>query len=134
MDTLDNYTVTYKHLNIQEPDTVLWKEILNLMCTDAALGIKLQCRREYGSSDYDVRATKLHKLNEGQLKGLPANNLVSERDLSKFSTLSQVANFRNYQFKAKGIRNDMTLYKANKVKVDQLARKLRKVLESREKE
>ena len=134
MDTLDNYTVTYKHLNIQEPDTVSWKEIRNLMCTDAALDIKLQCRREYGFSDDDVRATKLHKLNERQLKGIPTNNLVAERDLSKFSPLSQVVKFCNYQFKAKVIQNDMTLYKANKVKVDQLPRKLRKVLESKEKE
>ena len=63
MDTLDNYTVTYNSLKIQEPERVLWNEILNLMCTDAALGIKLQCRREYAFSDDDVRATKLHKLN-----------------------------------------------------------------------
>ena len=118
MDTLDNYTVTYNSLNIQEPERVLWNEILNLMCTDAALGIKLQCRREYVFSNDDVRATKLHKLNEGQLKGLPTNNLVSERDLSKFSPLSQVAKFCSYQFKAKGIRNDMTLWRANKVKKD----------------
>ena len=79
----------YKHLNIQEPDTVLGKEILNLMCTNAALGIKLQCGREYGFSDHDVRAIELHKLNKGELKGLQTNNLVTERDLSKFSHLSQ---------------------------------------------
>ena len=89
MDTLDNYNVIYKHLNIQEPDTVLGKEILNLMCTNAALGIKLQCGREYGFSDHDVRAIELHKLNKGELKGLQTNNLVTERDLSKFSHLSQ---------------------------------------------
>ena len=102
MDMVDNYTVTYKHLNIQEPDTVLGKEILNLMCNDARLGIKLQCRREYGFSD-GVRATELHKLNKRELKGLPTNNLVTERDLSKLSSLSEVAKFRNYQLKAKGI-------------------------------
>ena len=101
IDTLDNYTVTYKHLNIQEPDTVLGKEILNLMCTDAALGIKLQCGIEYGFSDDDVKANELHKLNEGELKGLPTNNLVT--DLPKFSHLSEVSQFCNYQFKAKGI-------------------------------
>ena len=48
MDTLDNYTVTYKHLKIQESDTVMGKEILNLMSAVAALGIKLQWGREYG--------------------------------------------------------------------------------------
>ena len=103
MDRLDNYTVTYQHLNIQEPHTVLGKEILNLMCTDAAVGIKLHCGREYCFSDDEVRATELHKLNERKLKGLPTNNLETERDLSKFSHLSELATFPNYQFKVKGI-------------------------------
>ena len=134
MDRLDNYTVTYQHLNIQEPHTVLGKEILNLMCTDAAVGIKLHCGREYCFSDDEVRATELHKLNEGKLKGLPTNNLETERDLSKFSRLSEVATVPNYHFKVKGIWNDITFYKTSKGEVDQLARKLQKVLESREKE
>ena len=67
-----------------------------MMCNDAALGVKLQCGKEYGFSDDDVRATELHKLIEGELKGLPSNNLVTKRDLSKFSCLSDVAKFRNY--------------------------------------
>ena len=124
MDTLDNYTVTYKHLKIQESDTVMGKEILNLMSAVAALGIKLQWGREYGFLDDDVRATELRKLNAEELKGLPTNNLVTERDLSKFIRLSEVAKFRNYQFKAKGIQKDITLYKASKGEVDQEARKL----------
>ena len=67
-----------------------------MMCNDAALGIKLQCGKKYGFSDDDVRAIELHKLNEGELKSLPSNNLVTERDLSKFSRLSDVAKFRYY--------------------------------------
>ena len=51
--------------------------------------------------DDDVRANELHKLNEGELKGLPTNTLVT--DLPKFSHLSEVSKFCNYQFKAKGI-------------------------------
>ena len=97
VDTLENYTVIYKHLNIQETDTTLGKEVLNLMCKDAAVGIKLQCGREYSFSCEDARATELHKLTEGQLKGLPTNNLF------KFSRLAEVAKYHNYQFKAKGI-------------------------------
>ena len=134
VDTLENYTVIYKHLNIQGPDTTLGKEVLYLMCKDAAVGIKLQCGREYVFLCEDARATELHKLTEGQLKGLPTNNLITERDLSKFSQLAEVAKYRNYQFKAKGIRNDMTLYKSNKGEVLSVARKLRKVLDSHEKE
>ena len=90
IDALDNYTVTYKHLNLQEPDTVLGKEILNLMSTDRALGIKLQCGIEYGFSDDDVRANELHELNDVVLRGLPTNNLVT--DLPKFSHLSEYLN------------------------------------------
>ena len=81
-----------------------------------------------------MRATELRKLNAEELKGLPTNNLVTERDLSKFIRLSEVAKFRNHQFKAKGIQKDITLYKASKGEVDQEARKLWRVLESREKE
>ena len=73
-------------------------------------------------------------LSAKELKGLATNNLVTERDLSKFSRLSEVAKFCNHKFKANGIRNDMTLYKSNKGEVYQVVRKLQKVLESREKE
>ena len=102
------------------------------MCIDAAEGLKLQCGREYGFSSDEARATQLHKLTESQLQGLPTNNLVTERDLSKFSRLAEVAKFRNKNFKAKGIRNDMTLYQSNKGEVQNLARKIRKVLQQRE--
>ena len=90
-----------------------------MMCTDAADGIKLQCGREYGFSDPDIkpRATELDKLSAEdfylRIKLLPTNNLDTERDLSKFSRLPGVARLRNKGFKAKGIRNDMTLYQSN---------------------
>ena len=102
------------------------------MCIDAAEGLKLQCGREYGFSSDEARATQLHKLTESQLQGLPTNNLVTETDLSKFSRLAEVAKLRNKNFKAKGIRNDMTLYQSNKGEVQNLARKIRKVLQQRE--
>ena len=50
MDKSKNYLVLQKHLNIQEPDTDLEKEMLNLICLDTADGVKLQCGREYGFS------------------------------------------------------------------------------------
>ena len=39
METLSDYIVLYKHLNIQEPSTELEKEILHQMCLDAAATI-----------------------------------------------------------------------------------------------
>ena len=47
METLSEYIVKYKHLNIQEPSTELEKEMLHKMCLDAAETIDRQCGREY---------------------------------------------------------------------------------------
>ena len=134
MNTLNRYSVMYKHLPIDEPNNELGKEITRRMCIDAADGIKLQCGREYGFSGSDVRATQLDKLPPTELSGLLTNNLDTERDLSKFSRLSEVAKFRNNKFSAKGIRNDMTFYKSGKGEVQNITRKIRKVLEDRENE
>ena len=90
MDTLNEYSVIYKHLQINEPDSELGKEILKRMWVDAAEGIKLQCGREYGFSEIKPRATQLDKVTPAELLGLPTNNLDTERDLSKFSRLSDL--------------------------------------------
>ena len=47
MDTLKDYLVLYNHLNIQEPDSELGKELLNLMSLDPVERLKLHCGREY---------------------------------------------------------------------------------------
>ena len=67
------------------------------MCVDAANAVKLQCGSEYGFADDSElpRATQLDKLTEEELFGLPTNNLNTEKDFSKFSRLSELANFRN---------------------------------------
>lgn len=133
MDTLKEYIVIYKHLQIKEPDSDLENQVIKRMCIDAAEGIKLQCGREYGFSDKEARATQLDKLTPDELRGLPTNNLDTERDLSKFSRLAEVAKFRNNKFKGKGIRNDMTLFQSKIGKVQTIARRVTKVLENREK-
>ena len=74
MNTLREFSVVCKHLPIEEPDSELGKEIIKLMCIDAAEGIKLQCGREYGFSKSDARATQLDKLAPNELSGLPTNN------------------------------------------------------------
>ena len=76
-DTLEEFIVVYKHVPVEEPVIELGKEIINMMCLDAAAGIKLQCGREYGFADPSdkVRATELHKLSEEELQGLATNNL-----------------------------------------------------------
>ena len=102
------------------------------MCTSAASAVKLQCGREYGFGDDKARATNLSLLNDSDLEGLPTNNLIAERDLSRFDRKANVAKSRNRRFNAKNIRNDMVLYKSKKeIKLDKLSKKLLIVLSNR---
>ena len=70
------------------------------------------------------------------LKGLPTNNLDTERDFSICSRLSEVARFRNRKFSAKGIRmrNGMTLFKSKKGEEQNIIKKVANVLNTREKQ
>ena len=92
---------------------------------------KLQCGREYGFVDDSQlpKATQLNKLTEDKLFGLSTKNLSTERDFSKFSHLSEVRKFRNYRFQAKGIRNDMTLYKSKTGLVQSITKQIKNVLQ-----
>ena len=125
MHTLDKYHVSYKHLPVAEPDSELLKEILYPMCAHAPYRVKLKCGREHGFADDSQlpRATQLEKLTEDELFGLPIHNLSTERDFSKFSHLS------NYRFQAKGIRNDMTLYKSKTGLVQNITEQVKNVLQ-----
>ena len=60
---------------------------------------------------------ELSTLAANELEDLLTNNLVTERDLSRFNREAQVAKSRNRQFKVKNIRNNMVLYKKQKVKL-----------------
>ena len=99
----------------------------------AASAVKLQCGREYGFGDDKARATDFSLLNDSDLEGLPTNNLIAERDLSRFDREANVAKSRNRRFKAKNIRNNMVLYKSkNEIKLDKLSKKLPIILSNRE--
>ena len=64
-----------------------------------------------------------------ELEGLPTNNLITERDLSRFDREAKVAKCCNRRFKAKNIWNNMILYKTEKqVKLDKLAQKIMEIL------
>ena len=73
-----------------------------MMCISAAGAINLQCGREYGfSTGEKLRAIDLSSFALEQLVGLPPNNLVTERDLSKFDREARVAKSRNRNLKQK---------------------------------
>ena len=102
-----------QHMNIQEPDSKLGPKILEDFCLAAAEAIKTQCGREYGFANKNekTRAIVLSELHIDELEGLPANNLMAERDFSKFDCLSKVGKNCNCKCEAKVIRNSMNLIK-----------------------
>ena len=111
--SLETYRVKWTHvqMNKQELESDLEQLIIKEMCTSAAEGLELQCSKEYwASGDQRLRATQLHKLTEDERKHLPTENLCSERYLARFGSLAaQSASHSNKFFKAKRIRDDLTL-------------------------
>ena len=114
-DTLANYHVEWTHVEIVKdgPQSELDHFLLGEMCLQAAIGVELQCKREYWSDDAEAgaaRATRIHKLTYEQRKNLPSNNLNCERYLAKFGYLaSQSSVHSNKLFKPKRIRDDLML-------------------------
>ena len=132
VDTLKAFQLDIRRINIKEPSE-LGLQIINDMCLFAAEAIKLQCGREYGFTDgEEQRATVLATEESEKLVGLPTNNLITERDFSKFGRLAKVAKSRNRKFTAKGIRDSMVLFKSDNVKVDRLTKEITKLLSHHE--
>ena len=138
MDTLEQYLVKYSHIVISPPtnetETLL---LLEPMCLNASKSTMLQCRREYDFADKNkpARATQLNLLTAEELVQLPTNNIPSERIFSVFDRKAVAAKSRNHKFKAKSIRNDMTLYQSSVSNIpDQKVSGILKIPNAREKE
>ncbi|KAG1655098.1 CAAX prenyl protease 2 [Nymphon striatum] len=133
IETLQNYIVSIHGMPTPTLSNNLSTKIIAMMCATAASAVKLQCGREYGFSEVKLRATDLSLLSDKDLEGLPTNNLVAERDFSRFDREARVAKSRNRRFKAKNIQNNMVLYKCSKeIKIDKLSRTLAAILSCRE--
>ena len=104
IDTLQNYVVSVHGISSPVLTNNLSTKILKMMCTSAASAVKLQCGREYGFGDDKARATDLSLLNGSDLEGLPTNNLIVERDLSRFDREANLAKSRSRRFKTKNIQ------------------------------
>ena len=132
--TLDKFVVSIHGVSTPKLSTDAAKAIMREMCVPAAEAIKLQCRREYGFSDQRQHATDLSKLTASDRSGLPTNNCISERDLSKFDKESILSKCRNRKFRAKNIRNNMMLYKCKRAtKIDRVSKRITVTLLAREK-
>ena len=70
----------------------------------------------------------ISSLSSKELHGLPSNNCISERDLSKFDQEAVISRCRNRRFKAKNIRNNIVLYKSKEVKINNLSRNISLIL------
>ena len=133
--TLQKFIVSIHGIPNPTLTSEISQTIVNEMCISAAAAIKLQCAREYGFSDEDekLRTTDLSVLTNEELEGLPTNNLITERDLSRFDREARVSKCRNRRFKAKNIRNNMVLYKnKSEYKIDKTSRKICTILLERE--
>lgn len=112
MDTLKNFHVEWKHVNMAaHQPTSLESMILNQMCQEAAKGVEVQCAREYwGDPNLQQRAAELFKMSPDQIKNLPTHNLDAERDLARMGYLASLsAAHSNKKFKGKRIRDDLVL-------------------------
>ena len=122
VDTLSKFIVSIHGMSTPTLSSDLSKRIVDKLCISAAASVKLQCGKKYGFSDVEKRATDLSTLASNELEDLPANNLVTERDLSRFDREAQVAKSRNRRFKTKNIQNNMVLYKAKgEIKFDKVS-------------
>ena len=138
MNTLDNFSVQYRHLTVNTPSSDMDKALLNEMCHDAAKCIDLQCGREYGFGNHaDVndppRATQIYKLTPAEMDGLETNNILAERKLGVFDIKALCAKSRNYKFKAKSLRDNMVLHDSSfRNTPDHQLKQIMKVLNTRE--
>ena len=114
-----------QHINIQEPDSKLSQKILEDFCLAAPKVIKTQCGQEYGfvNENEKTRATVLPELHIDVLEGLPINNLIVEREFSKFDCLLKVGKSCNRMFKVKDIRNSINLINSDNFEVEKIAKK-----------
>lgn len=135
-DSLKNFVIPMRNISIPALTNAVVIRLVELMCVEAAEGIRLQCGREYGfgQNTEKERATDISKLTLEERKDLPTNNLITERNLSVFDQrASKSARCRNRKFTAKGIRNDMVLYKSKVSEVEKSSKKLTRLLCEREK-
>ena len=97
----------------------------------------LQCGRECGFADKNEPApeTQLNLLTAQELAQLATNNIPTEKIFLVFDRKAVAAKSRNHKFKAKSIRNDMTLYQSSVSNIpDQKVSAILKILNAREKE
>ena len=80
------------------------------------------------------RATDISLVSHEERRTMPTDNVIAERDFAKFDHLARVAKYRNNRFTAKGIREDMMLYKSTEGVANKTTKIVVKVLQIIEKD
>ena len=130
-DTLQDFKVNYKHVTIPALATEAEKEVINRMCVEVAKGFELQCGREYGFGISELsshQTTELHKLQPEELKSMPTNNIIFEHLLATFSHCADVSKFRNKNFSAKGMKDNIVLHQTHQSTVLSITKTVQKLL------
>lgn len=113
LETLKHYVVDFSFPISEENDTI--KFLLIKFCEQAASDLKQQKGREYGlDDDKRKRATDLTKLAENELRNLPTNNIICERQLGRVDHLLARSSKTSSKVEFKGIQDTITLMGATK--------------------
>ena len=133
LSTLKEYVCKSKMGNVDSIEGELETKMIQFMTLGAAECIQRQCGREYGFPSPDdeklpSRAADLSKIPDEELMHAPTNNLITERQLSVFSRLSETAKFKTSRHTGELLRNNMVLVHAEAKDVHKSARMIQKAL------
>ena len=113
----------------------LESKLHDAMCLSAAECIQGQCGAEYAfpgekHQERGHRATDLTTVPEHILAQAPTNNLIAERQLSRFSRLSEHAKCQNRKHNLNTLRDNMVLAAAEKQKLSDCSKTVKEVLKT----
>ena len=80
------------------------------------------------------RTNDISLVSHEERRTRPTDNVIAECDFAKFDLLARVAKYRNNQFTAKGIHEDIMLYKSTEGVANKTTKIVDKVLQIREKD
>ena len=105
LGTLHGFVIFIHDMQFPTWTSALSHKIIEKMCIAAAKSLQLLLGgREYGfAGEQKECARNFIILNKFDLTGLPTNNLITERDLPRLDSESQVTCCHNRRLKAKNI-------------------------------
>ena len=116
IDALKECWVQYPHVQVTKPKTNLGKQLLEKMCEDPATVLETTSRSRvwfWWSGLCNTKSNAIASTLTRRSCWL-SNKLDAECHLAVFGKAAPFAKFRNKKYTAKGIRNDVTLFRSAK--------------------